>query len=252
MYISISIRRSMGEEIRVDFNTGSGGGTGAGGSSGDAGRPPPRVSGGTSGADFDYTQLVPSFIQTVREVLLNPGNFFRTIRREGDFLSPLVFAIICALISAVIGGVLAFIISLATGNGFGGSFVGLVTNIILIPIGTAIGLFIGAGIYHLLVLLIIRPSHAGYEATFRVVAYAAVLQLVSWLAYIPILGILVGIAIGIYNIVLTVIGIREMHATTTGRAVAVVLIPVIVIGILIAIVGIAIVAIIAAALSSGQ
>jgi hypothetical protein len=252
MYISISIRRSMGEEIRVDFNTGSGGGTGAGGSSGDAGRPPPRVSGGTSGADFDYTQLVPSFIQTVREVLLNPVNFFRTIRREGDFLSPLVFAIICALISAVIGGVLAFIISLATGNGFGGSFVGLVTNIILIPIGTAIGLFIGGGIYHLLVLLIIRPSHAGYEATFRVVAYAAVLQLVSWLAYIPILGILVGIAIGIYNIVLTVIGIREMHATTTGRAVAVVLIPVIVIGILIAIVGIAIVAIIAAALSSGQ
>jgi hypothetical protein len=62
----------------------------------------------------------------------------------------------------------------------------------------------------------------------------------------------VGIAIGIYNVVLTVIGIREVHATTTGRAVAVVLIPVIVVLILIFVVGLAIVAILAAAFSSAQ
>ena len=61
-----------------------------------------------------------------------------------------------------------------------------------------------------------------------------------------------GIAIGIYNVVLTVIGVREMHATTTGRAVAVVLIPVIILLILILLVGLTIAAIIAAALSSGQ
>jgi hypothetical protein len=244
------IRRAMGEEIRVDFDTGSGGRSGD--SSGGPGGPPPRVSGGANGGDFDYRELVPSFIQTAREVLLNPVNFFRSIPRQGDFLNPLLFAIICAFISAVIGGVLAFIISLATGNGFGGSFVGLVTNIIFIPIVTAIGLFIGAGIYHLLVLLLIRPSHAGYEATFRVVAYAAVLQLLSWLAFIPILGILVAIAIGVYNIVLTVIGVREIHATTTGRAVAVVLIPVVVFGLLAIVIGVAIVAILAAAFSQSQ
>jgi len=234
----------------VDFNTESGGASG--GSSGGPGAPPPRVSGGATGGDFDYRDLVPSFIQTAREVILNPVNFFRSIPRQGDFLNPLLFAIICALISAVIGGVLAFIISLATGNGFGGSFVGLVTNIIFIPIGTAIGLFIGAAIYHLLVLLLIRPSHAGYEATFRVVAYAAVLQLLSWLAFIPILGILVGIAIGVYNIVLTVIGVREIHATTTGRAAAVVLIPVAVVGILAILIVGAVIAILAAAFSQSQ
>jgi hypothetical protein len=244
---------SMGEEIRVDFNTGSGGGQGAGGSSGGSGvPPPPRVSRSVSGGDFDYRELIPSFVQTVREVLFNPVNFFRGIRREGDFLNPLIFAIICALITGVIGGILRLIFVLVRGGGFGGALGSLIANIIFIPIGTAIGLFIGAGIYHLLVLLIIRPSHAGYEATFRVVAYAAVLQLLSWLAFIPILGIVVAIAIAIYNVVLTVIGIREMHATTTGRAVAVVLIPVIVIGILVAIVGVAIAAIILAALSQSQ
>ncbi|CAN5730677.1 hypothetical protein BH18ACT11_BH18ACT11_14530 [soil metagenome] len=222
----------MGEEIRVDFNTGSGESSGAGGSSGGTGAPPPRVSGAATGGDFDYRNLGPSFVQTAREVLFNPVGFFRAIRREGDFLNPLIFAVICSLISAVIGGVLGFVISLATGNGIGGSLAGLISTIIFTPIGTAIGLFIGAAIYHLLVLLIVRPSHQGFEATFRVVAYASVLQLFSWLAVIPILGILIVIAVAIYNVVLSVLGIREMHATTTGRAVAVVLIPVVVITIL--------------------
>src|SRR5215218_8469876 len=231
----------MGEEIHVDFNTGSSGGSGAGGSTGGEGGPRPRVSGGASGADFDYTQLVPSFVQTAREIIFNPVGFFRSIRRQGDFLNPLLFAIICAVISGLLTGIIGLVISLATGNGIGSAFGSLFGAIILTPIATAIGLFIWAAIYHLLVILIIRPSHAGYEATFRVVAYASVLQLASWLTYIPILGILVGIAIGIYNVVLTVIGIREVHATTTGRAVAVVLIPVIVVVILIFVVGLAIV-----------
>jgi hypothetical protein len=251
--LRLAIRRTMGEEIRVDFNTGSGGGSGAGGSSGGAGvPPPPRVSRGVSGGDFDYRDLVPSFVQTVREVLFNPVNFFRSIRREGDFLNPLLFAIICALISGVLGGILRMIFTLVRGEGFGGAVGSLIANIFLIPIGTAIGLFIGAAIYHLLVLLIVRPSHAGYEATFRAVAYASALQILGWLGYIPILGIVVGIAIAIYNVVLSVIGIREMHATTTGRAVAVVLIPVIIIGILIFVVGLAIAAIIIAALNQSQ
>ena len=172
----------------MDFNTGSGGASG--GSSGGPGAPPPRVSGGATGGDFDYRELVPSFIQTAREVILNPVSYFRSIPRQGDFLNPLLFAIISALISAVIGGVLAFIISLATGNGFGGSLVGLVTSIIFIPIGTAIGLFIGAAIYHLLVLLLIRPSHAGYEATFRVVPTRGA-SLLAGCGYTD-LGILVG------------------------------------------------------------
>ena len=214
--------------------------------------PPPRVSRGVSSGDFDYRELIPSFVQTVREVLFNPVNFFRSIRREGDFLNPLIFAIICALITGVIGGILRLIFTLVRGGGFGGALGSLIANIIFIPIGTAIGLFIGAAIYHLIVLLIVRPSHAGYEATFRAVAYASAVQAVAWLGFIPILGILVLIAVGIYNVVLSVIGIREMHATTTGRALAVVLIPVIIFLIIAFLIVGVIVAILAAAFSSAQ
>jgi hypothetical protein len=236
----------------VDFNTESGGGTESGGSSRGPGGPPPRVSGGASGADFDYTELVPSFVQTAREITVNPVSFFSGIRRQGDFLNPLLFAIICAVISGLLAGIISLLISLATGNGIGSAFGGLFGALIITPIVTAIGLFVWAAIYHLLVVLIIKPSHAGYEATFRVVAYASVLQLVSWLAAIPILGILVLIAIVIYGVVLSVLGIREIHSTTTGRAAAVVLIPAIIFGLLALIIGVAIVAILAAAFSQAQ
>lgn len=236
----------------MDFNTESGSSGGSGSSSRPPGGARPRVSGGASGTDFDYTELVPSFVQTAREIIFNPVGFFRSIRRQGDFLNPLLFAIICAVISGLLTGIIGLVISLATGNGIGSAFGSLFGAIILTPIATAIGLFIWAAIYHLLVILIIRPSHAGYEGTFRVVAYASVLQLASWLGAIPILGILVLIAIGVYGVVLSVLGIREIHSTTTGRAVAVVLIPAAIFALLALLIGVAIVAILAAAFNQAQ
>ena len=201
----------------MDFNTESGG---SGGSSRGTGGPP-RVSGGASGGEFDYSDPVQSFINAVRGVVTAPVGFFRGIRREGDFVNPLIFAIICYEVSAILGGIIA----LAFGSrGFGG----FLASIIFAPIGTAIALFIGAGILHLLVMLIVGSRNAGYEGTFRVGAYSAVTSLVSW---IPIIGLIASL----YGIYLAIIGMREVHNTTTGKAALVVLIPAIVVFILIVI-----------------
>jgi hypothetical protein len=211
------IRRAMGEEIHVDFNTGSGS---SGGSSG-----PPRVSGGASNVEFDYSDPVQSFINAVRGVVTAPVGFFRGIRREGDFVNPLIFAIICYEISAILGGLLGLVgVGMGGTQGFGSFLIG----IILAPIGAAIGLFIGAGILHLLVMLIVGSRNSGYEGTFRVGAYSSVTSLVSW---IPIIGLIASL----YGIYLAIVGIREVHTTTTGKAALVVLIPAIVVFILIVI-----------------
>jgi hypothetical protein len=98
--------------------------------------------------------------------------------------------------------------------GFGSYLV----SIILAPIFAAIGLFIGAGILHLLVMLIVGSRNAGFEGTFRVVAYSSVTSLVSWLPFI-------GWIASLYGIYLAIVGIREVHTTTTGKAALVVLIP---------------------------
>src|SRR5215212_9557708 len=192
----------------MDFDTGSGGTGGAGGSP--SGAPPPRTSGGAA-TEFTYQDPVQSFVSTVQNVVLRPADFFRGILRQGDFINPLIFAIICYEVSAILGGIIGLAFR---SQGFGG-FIG---GIILAPIGTAIVLFIGAGILHLLVMVIVGSRNSGYEATFRVGAYAAVTSLVSWIPFI-------GWILSLYGIYLAIVGIREVHGTTTGKAALVVLIP---------------------------
>jgi hypothetical protein len=237
-------QRVIREDRRMDFNTGSGGGrpdnesrTLHGGEGGGTTGGPSRGSVASPAAEFNLQNPVGSFVSTARGVLLNPTSFFRGIARRGDFFNPAIFALICALISALLGGLLSLVFApfLAgpedtAGEALAGGLVGFIVTLILSPIYTVVALLIGAGIYHLLVLLLVRPSHAGFEATFRVVCYVAAVQLVSW---IPI----VNFVAGIYAVVLSVLGIREVHNTTTGRALAIVLIPVAVVLLLVLLLG---------------
>ena len=65
---------------------------------------------------------------------------------------------------------------------------------------------------HLLVLLIVGSSNAGFEATVRVSSYTFATRLFWW---VPIIGPIVGF---LYGLFLSVTGVREAHATTTGKA----------------------------------
>jgi hypothetical protein len=197
----------------MDFNTGSGGTGSSGGPPPGSGGPPPGPSGSAAAVEFRYTDPVQTFIATVQAVVLRPVDFFRGILRRGDLINPLIFAIICYEVSAILGGLLR-LVGIGANQGFG-SFI---ASIILAPIFAAIGLFIGAGILHLLVMLIVGSRNSGFEATYRVGAYAAVTSLVSW---IPLIGWI----LSLYGIYLGIVGIREMHNTTTGKAALVVLIP---------------------------
>ena len=231
------ILSAMGEEIHVDFNTGSGDRGETSRPPGGPGRPPPRVSGGATGGEFDYSDPVQSFINAVRGVVTAPVGFFRGIRRQGDFVNPLIFAIICYEVSAILGGLLGLVgVGMGDAQGFGSFLIG----IILAPIGAAIGLFIGAGILHLLVMLIVGSRNSGFEGTLRVSAYSSVTSLVSW---IPVIGLIASL----YGVYIAIMGIREVHTTTTGKAALVVLIPVVVIIILLVLIlGAALLAIFAA------
>jgi hypothetical protein len=182
---------------------------------------PGRMSIGGATAEFTYTDPVQSFVGAVREIVTHPVGFFRGIARRGDFINPLVFALVCTVISAVIGGFLGILYATLGigGTGVGEAVGAFVASMFFMPIIFTIALFVGAGILHLLVALIIKPADTGFESTFRVVSYANVTELVSW---VPVLGPLVA-AVG--SVVLAVIGVREVHETTTGKAALVVLIP---------------------------
>jgi hypothetical protein len=186
----------------------------------------------TSGADYDLSNPVESFADVVRRVVLQPVAFFAGLPRRGSFLNPLIFALICTEVSAILGGILRLAgvgEGFVAGYGFQvpenqdiGEFIG---SVILAPIGGVIGVFVVAGIGHLLVRLVVGATNSGFGATFRVASYTSVTSLVTW---IPLIGGL----LGLYGIYLAVVGIREMHGATTGKAVVVVLFPVILIVVL--------------------
>jgi hypothetical protein len=186
----------------------------------------------TSGGDYDLSNPIESFADVVRQVVLEPVGFFAGLPRRGSLLNPLVFALICTEIAAILGGILSLAGvggAFVTGYGFQvpqnqgfGEFIG---SVVLAPIGGVIGVFVVAVIAHLLVRLVVGATNAGFGATFRVVAYTSVTSLVSWIPF-------VGGLLALYGIYLAVVGIREMHNTTTGKALVVVLLPVIVIVVL--------------------
>ena len=169
-----------------------------------------------------------AMIEMIRDVLVDPANTFRKMRLSGDMASPLVFALILGSIGIIAAcgwniftqgfkalpgphGVEAFAISTGVNIVF----------MVISPLFVLAGLFIGAGILHLC-LMITGGEKNGFEATFRVMAYAA--GATALFQIVPFCGGLIG---GIWSIVAQIIGAREMHETTTGKAVFAVLLPII-------------------------
>ena len=212
----------------MDFNTGSGGTEGPG-SSGRTDAGYSRASGG-GGGEFTLADPVGSFTDAARRVLLEANDFFRGLARRGDWVGPIVFALVCYEIYAVLAGIIGLVFGGIASFGAGGagepvagvatSLGGFVLGVVLAPIFAVIILLVMAGLRHLLVIFVVGAGNAGFEATMRVQAYTFATRLFWW---IPIIGAIAGFFYGLY---LSVVGIREVHATTTGKAAVVVLVPV--------------------------
>jgi hypothetical protein len=103
-----------------------------------------------------------------------------------------------------------------------GMGIGSAAFIIFVPVLIVIGLFIGAAVIHLC-LMIVGGAKKSFETTFRVLAFTQ--GSTGPLQMIPICG---GVIAGIWGLILNCIGIARAHEIETGRAVLAVLLPVIV------------------------
>jgi hypothetical protein len=177
----------------------------------------------TSGGDYNLSDPVNSFADVVRRVVLQPAAFFAGLPRQGSFLGPLVFALICVEVSAVLVGLLTFIdvpwgITSMVGVTGNQGFLAFLGGLVITPIAATVGIFLTALVTHLLVILVVGSGHSGFGATFRIVSYSSVTSLLGWIPFI-------GWIFSLYRLYLATVGIREMHGTTTGRALLVVLLP---------------------------
>jgi hypothetical protein len=185
----------------------------------------------TSGRDYDLSDPLNSFADVVRRVVFQPTVFFAGLPRQGSLLNPLVFALVCIEISVILVGLLTFIdvpggITWLFGARGNQGFLVFLAGLVFAPIAGAVGVFLTALVTHLLVILVVGSGHSGFGATFRIVAYSSVTSLAGWLPF-------VGWIFSLYRLYLATVGIREMHSTTTGRALLVVLLPAILILVLV-------------------
>ncbi len=180
-----------------------------------------------SGGDFDLSNPANSFVDVARRVVLQPVRFFGGLPRDRNLINPLVFALVCIVVSAILSGLLV-LLGVQQNPGFNpnpqnaipSTFAptSALASILFAPILGAIGIFVAAAIQQLLVRLFVGENNQGFASTFKVASYTQVTGLVNW---VPIVGPLVAL----YGLYLSIVGIREIHGTTTGKAALVVLIP---------------------------
>jgi len=203
--------------------------------------PPPQISVASmagaeaprSGLPWDERQtrgFFNAFVETLVMVLTKPDAAFRAMKIEGGLVEPLIYA----LIGGWLGGVVTFLFSLGfksmglfanRNNAFGmmtGMGIGSIAFIILLPVVIVIGLFIGAAIVHLC-LMIVGGANKTFETTFRVLAFSQ--GSTGPLQMIPVCG---GLIAGVWGLVVTCIGLARAHETETGRAVFAIFLPLVV------------------------
>jgi len=209
------------------------------------GGPPPTPPGPPGGApvpplpweDRDRIGFFPALFETVKLFVTSPTEAYARAKERGDYLSPLLFAVIIGWVMGIIGQLWNLLfqgawLSMIPADfrdqmgamGMGASSAaGFVLGLILTPVIIVVVVFIWSGIVHLFLMMLggHKQSASGFEGTFRAIAYA---QTASLAQIIPVFGGLIAL---VWGIVLEVIGLVRMHRTSTGKAAGAVLLPIV-------------------------
>ena len=170
--------------------------------------------------------------ETVKLFITDPTTAFRRMSLTTDIFRPLIYGVLLAWVGDAVAYVFALMFQ-ASIFGFlsqmGGmeevipaAFLGLgigFFGLIIAPVFIVIGIFIFSLIVHLF-LMMVGGDNKGFGATFRVLCYGNTSQLAQ---IVPFVG---GIITMVWSLILGIIGLTEAHRTTTGKAAAAVLLPI--------------------------
>jgi len=189
--------------------------------------------GGIPWDDRDRIGFFGALVETTRQVLTAPGAFFRAMPVTGGLGSPLLYAVVIGWVGLVASAFYSAVFRSIVGSSLGAfsnrpelasvlgwveSWAGFVAQVVFGGVAVVIGVFVAAGILHLM-LLVLGGARRDFEATFRVVSFA---QATSVLFLLPFCGQLIG---GVWCLVLYVLGLAEAHQIGHGKALAAVLLP---------------------------
>jgi hypothetical protein len=164
--------------------------------------------------------------QTYKATLFMPRKLFGNLTYKAGIREPLAFGLLLGSLGGMLGFFWQFLV-FASGllsrgpmgfAHFTASLVFVIT-LLVIPIFVVLSIFIYSGILHLF-LLVTRGGGNGFEASFRVVAYS---QAAQAFGLVPFVGTWVG---AVWQLIVQIIGLREIHETSYWRVILAFLIPV--------------------------
>lgn len=172
---------------------------------------------------------VPSFLNTVKTILLKPGDFFDQLPPFSGKIRPLLFANVVCLASMIFGliwfrfGLGPNLSDLGRTDGFQGLGAGMIGSLAwlgLSPILVTAFVFLDAALGHLL-LGLLRSASKPFEETFRTICYAGAPWMltvlpVSWQYLIPV--------VLIWHMTLQAIGLKKLHQAGYPQVLASVLV----------------------------
>ncbi|MEE9208278.1 MAG: YIP1 family protein [Gemmatimonadota bacterium] len=171
-----------------------------------------------------------NLLQTWLDCVTRPTEFFSKVDLSASLGRPVLYYLIVSMLSAffyMAWGSPGFDESWSSALGVQADQLGPISSSFKLlyffatPFASLLALCIGTLAYHVF-RLFLAPNGRRLSDTARVLCYAGspgILNVIPWV------GGLVG---GIWSLVLLVVGIREMHRTTTGRSVAIVLLPMVI------------------------
>src|SRR5262245_48106133 len=150
-----------------------------------------------------------NFAQNWQRVMTDPHGFFAEMPLGGGLNDPAVFVLITSGLNAI--GHLIF------GWGFGGMLAVFVFHVVLAGVAAALFTVIAQQLFE---------GRAGFEPTFRVVAYATAPLVLAWVPF-------VGTVAQLYAAYLAMRGIERVHGFDTTRAVLTIVLGVVAIWLLV-------------------
>jgi hypothetical protein len=150
-----------------------------------------------------WRSVQASFVQTWQRVMTDPHGFFAEMPQAGGLQDPGTFLLITAAINAVGHLVLGF--------GVLGMLASLVFQVVLAFIVAALFTVIAQQLFE---------GKAGFEPTFRVVAYSTAPLVFGWVPFVDTVA-------NLYAAYLALRGIERVHVMDTTRAVLTVVVGVV-------------------------
>lgn len=178
---------------------------------------------------LEHYGVVPAFLNTVKNILARPGDFFEQLPPVSGKLRPLIFALVVSVLAMLAGVVWNYfglgpnLSELGRTDGFQGLGSGAIGGLALLglsPFALIAFVFLDSALTHLL-LGLLRSAARPFEDTFRIICYAGA----PWvLAALPVpYSYLIPVVL-IWHMTLQAIGLKKLHQAGYPQVLASVLV----------------------------